>query len=284
MPARTTKSPKNPGPSDARPPKTALAVGAHPDDIEFLMAGTLLLLKGIGAEIHYLNLASGNLGSLQYDARRTAQVRGQEARQSARLLGAHYHPPFCGDLEILYDLKLVRRLAAVIREIEPDLILTHSPNDYMEDHQNACRLTVTAAFVRGAVNFVSVPRRQGRPFDLTVYHSMPHGLRDALGRKVLPGCFVNVTAVQEQKLTALQQHRSQQHWLGATQKLNSYTRTMVDMSREMGRQSGKFPLAEGWRRHSHLGFCLAEADPLQHLGRDYLPNPAYRKLLETPYI
>ena len=41
----------------------AMAIGAHPDDIEFYMAGTLLLLKKAGYEIHYLNVASGNCGS-----------------------------------------------------------------------------------------------------------------------------------------------------------------------------------------------------------------------------
>ena len=45
------------------PSKAAIAIGAHPDDVEFYMAGTLLLLKQAGYEIHYLNLASGNCGS-----------------------------------------------------------------------------------------------------------------------------------------------------------------------------------------------------------------------------
>jgi N-acetylglucosamine malate deacetylase 1 len=39
---------------------SAIAVAAHPDDIEFMMAGTLLLLKRAGYEIHYFNLLSGN--------------------------------------------------------------------------------------------------------------------------------------------------------------------------------------------------------------------------------
>ena len=40
----------------------AMAIGAHPDDIEFSMAGTLLLLKRAGFETHYFNIASGNCG------------------------------------------------------------------------------------------------------------------------------------------------------------------------------------------------------------------------------
>jgi LmbE family N-acetylglucosaminyl deacetylase len=53
-------------PSD-RPPimKTALAIAAHPDDIEFMMAGTLILLKHAGYDIHYMNVATGSCGTNQ---------------------------------------------------------------------------------------------------------------------------------------------------------------------------------------------------------------------------
>src|SRR5262245_11012632 len=129
--------------------KTVIAIAAHPDDIEFYMAGTLLLLRRAGWEIHCLNLASGNCGSVKWKAARTRAVRRREAQGAARLLGAHWHPPLCDDLEILYDLRMLRRLGAVIREVKPAIVLTHSPQDYMEDHTNTCRLAVTAAFVRG---------------------------------------------------------------------------------------------------------------------------------------
>ncbi|MCW3109024.1 MAG: family deacetylase, partial [Segetibacter sp.] len=95
--------------------KTAIAIAAHPDDIELMMAGTLLLLKKAGYEIHYLNLSSGNVGSIQYDSETTAKIRLEEAKKAAEILAAHYHPPFCNDLEIFYDLTTLRQLAAIIR-------------------------------------------------------------------------------------------------------------------------------------------------------------------------
>ena len=64
--------------------KVVLAIGAHPDDIEFYMAGTLLLLKKAGFEVHYLNVASGNCGSVQYNSMTTRSVRLTEARAAAR--------------------------------------------------------------------------------------------------------------------------------------------------------------------------------------------------------
>ena len=53
------------------PKPIAIAIGAHPDDIEFYMAGTLVLLERTGWETHYLNVGNGCCGSVQYDAKKT---------------------------------------------------------------------------------------------------------------------------------------------------------------------------------------------------------------------
>ena len=104
--------------------KTAIAIAAHPDDIEFMMAGTLLLLNQRGYEIHYLNLSAGNLGSVVYDHETIVKMRLKEAQRSAEILSAHFHPPFCNDMEIFYDEKTLRQLAAIIREVKPTIVLT----------------------------------------------------------------------------------------------------------------------------------------------------------------
>lgn len=263
--------------------KIAMAIGAHPDDIEFQMAGTLLLLKRAGYEIHYMNLGTGSCGTNEYDYRTIRRMRGAEARAAARILGAHFHPPLADDLEIFHDLKTLRRLSAVIRDVKPSVLLTHSPVDYMEDHTNTCRLAVTAAFARGMPNFRSVPARSTGTYDLTVYHSTPHGLQDSLRRRIVPGAFVNIGPVYETKLAALRAHRSQQGWLGTSQKMNSYLQTMEETARAAGKLSGKFKFAEGWRRHLHLGFCGPESDPLGELGSNYLVNKAYERNLKKCY-
>jgi LmbE family N-acetylglucosaminyl deacetylase len=59
---------------------TALAIVAHPDDIEFSMAGTLLLLKEGGAEIHFWNLANGCYGSMVHSRSEITGIRAEEAR------------------------------------------------------------------------------------------------------------------------------------------------------------------------------------------------------------
>lgn len=263
--------------------KTAIAIGAHPDDIELMMAGTLLLLKKAGYNIHYLNISSGNCGSVEYDAATTRRTRLLEAKEAARILGAHFHAPICNDLEIMYELKTLRRLAAIIREVKPGIVLTHSPSDYMEDHTNTCRLAVTATFARGMPNFKSVPEQPVATYDCTIYHCLPHGLRDNLRRRIRAGAYVNTSAVHQTKMEALKAHQSQQHWLDVSQQMNSYLQTMQDTSLEIGRISGRFIHAEGWRRHLHYGFCAPGNDPLQDLGGDYLIDQAYEKSLEDGF-
>ena len=111
-------------PSNLKPhPFSCLAIAAHPDDIEFGMAGTLLLLRDAGWRIHYLNLSTGNCGSMEFSAARTRAIRRREAQTAAKLLGAQWHPPFCDDLEIFYDRKTLRRVAALPRHlrVEDDL-------------------------------------------------------------------------------------------------------------------------------------------------------------------
>ena len=235
------------------------------------MAGTLLLLRDAGWEIHYLNLSSGNLGSLKMSGGLTARTRAAEAQHAAKLLGAWWHPPICDDMEIFYDDRTLRRVAAIFREVEPSILLTHSPQDYMEDHMNTSRLAVSAAFARGMPNYRSTPARGPVQTPVTVYHAMPHGLRDALRREITPDAFVETTQVHERKRAALACHKSQQEWLDTSQGMNSYLVAMDQFSAAVGKLSGKFSHAEGWRRHLHLGFCTEEADPLRSaLGEKYL--------------
>ena len=74
---------------------------------------------------------------------------------------------------------------------------------------------------------------------------------------------MDVSGVMAKKTAMLACHKSQQQWLDTSQGLNSYLETMKDLMREVGRMSGRFEYAEGWRRHNHLGLCAPDADPLR---------------------
>jgi LmbE family N-acetylglucosaminyl deacetylase len=242
--------------------KAAFAIGAHPDDIEFFMAGTLLLLKDAGYEIHYMTLANGCCGSTVVDKDTITRMRRAEAMAAAQSVGAVFHESLVDDLDIFYDKPTLARLAAVVRDVAPEIILTHPPVDYMEDHTNTCRLAVTAAFSRGMPNFAVDPPRDATEGPVTVYHSQPAGNREPLGELVRPRMFVDVTDKMDDRVAMLAKHESQKRFLDETQRMDCYLDALRDMAREVGQMSGKFNYAEGWRRHLHLGFCEATDDPL----------------------
>lgn len=242
-----------------------LAIAAHPDDIEFMMAGTLLLLKDAGYDLHMMNIANGSCGTAVDDHDTIVSKRWQEAQDAATMLGAKMHPPLVDDLDIFYTKDLLQKVTAVVREAAPTIILTQSPEDYMEDHMNACRLAVSAAFFRGMRNFPSIPVRTPTAQKVTLYHAQPYGLQDGLRRKVTPDLYVDISPVLKRKREALACHRSQKEWLDQSQGLDSYLVTMEDMCHEVGTWTGKFSYAEGWRRHLHLGFCGEEDDPLREV-------------------
>jgi len=255
----------------------AMAIAAHPDDIEFLMAGTLLLLGQHGFELHYMTVSSGNCGSMTNNSARTRLVRRRESIAAAKLLGATYHPSLSDDQEIFYEIKTLRRLAAVIREVNPAILLVPSPQDYMEDHTNTCRLAVTAAFSRGMPNFRVMPSRKPVESDVALYHGMPHGLCDPLRHPIIAELFINTESVHARKREALAAHRSQKDWLDATQGMDSYLRVMDEMSERLGRMSGRFKHAEAWRRHLHYGFSARDEDPLRAtLGSLCQRNESYK--------
>jgi LmbE family N-acetylglucosaminyl deacetylase len=242
--------------------KRVFAVAAHPDDIEFVMAGTLIRLRDAGHELHYMNVANGCCGSTEYDAATAARIRREEAMAACRSIAAVFHESLVNDLEIFYDRPTLVRLAAVMREVAPEIVLTHAPVDYMEDHTNTCRLAVTAAFARCMPNFPAEPPTPAVNQPVTVYHAQPHGNQTPLCDPVVPSLFVDITDVMPQKTAMLACHASQKRWLDESQGLDSYLHAMQELSSEVGRMSGHFQFAEGWRKHLHLGFCDAGADPL----------------------
>ena len=241
---------------------SVLAVVAHPDDIEFVMSGTLMRLASLGWQVHYMNIANGCLGSMETSRDETARIRLAEAIEAASLIPAIHYPPICDDMAICYTPENFAKVAAVVRQANPSIVLTHSPSDYMEDHEVACRLTVSATFAKGMPNYVSLPSVPHCVGEVAVYHASPHGNCTPLREKVVPDIYVDTTDLLEKKQAVLACHRSQQQWLDVTQKMSSYLQTMVEMDRQRGTLSGRFEYAEAFRQRLHFGFSSEGFDPL----------------------
>ena len=260
--------------------KRVLAIAAHPDDIEFTMAGTLLRLREKGWELHYMNIANGSCGTAVDDMDTIIAKRRAEAMAACELVGAVWHAPIVNDLEVYHNNEQIGKVCAVVRQVRPAIILTQSPRDYMEEHMNACRIAVTAAFCRGMRNYPVDPDVPPIGDDVTLYHALPHGLRGPLRERIVAGQYVDIGPVLAAKRAMLACHRSQKEWLDESQGMDAYLVTMEEFSRDAGTQSGVFEFAEGWRRHSHLGYAATDCDPLSEaLGSACIVDSAYEEAL-----
>jgi len=260
---------------------TVLAVAAHPDDIEMTMAGTLLHLRDRGWEVHYMNLANGSCGTAVDPEEVIIAKRAAEARAACELVGFVWHPPIVNDLGVYHCNEQIRQVVAVVRDVRPRILLTQSPVDYMEEHQNASRVACTAAFCRGMVNCYSVPTRTPYGDDVAIYHALPHGLRDPLRKRLRAGQYVDISATLAAKRDMLACHKSQKEWLDVSQGMDAYLEVMADFGRQVGALSGRFACAEGWRRHNHLGYSAREIDPLSEaLGELCVIDEAYERWLD----
>lgn len=112
-------------------PAIALAIGAHPDDIEFGCGGTLAKWAAMGCLVHHLVLTDGSKGTWNPEADIDAlvRIRRDEQREAALRLGARGEVVFLdavdGELEATRELR--SRLAKEIRRLKPDVVLGHDP-------------------------------------------------------------------------------------------------------------------------------------------------------------
>ena len=175
------------------------ALGCHPDDIEFMMGGTLFLLREANCELHYMNVANGSCGTAEHSIEEIVRIRRQESQNAAAQLGVAFYESLVGDLEVFYTQELIRQVTAIIRRIKPHIMLIPSLEDYMEDHMNTARIAVTAAFIRGVPNYPSSPPEPPIQQEITLYHALPYGLTDGLRRRIMPDFYVDVTPVIDRK-------------------------------------------------------------------------------------
>src|SRR5215468_12703113 len=113
-----------------------LSVLAHPDDAEFLCAGTLVrLAREHGWQAHIATMTPGDCGSAELPPEEISRVRREEGRRAAALIGATYHCLEERDLLVTYQERTLEKVTQLLRAVRPRIVLTHSPADYMLDHQ-----------------------------------------------------------------------------------------------------------------------------------------------------
>ena len=234
---------------------SVLALFAHPDDAEFLCAGTLAHLADRGAQIHITTMTAGDCGSTVLPPEKIARIRQKEAARAAQLIGATYSCMKEKDLLVFYDSPTLRKVMELLRQANADLVFTHSPSDYMVDHETTSRLTQSACFGGMIGNFKPGRRTPAQPLRRIphLYYAQPFGGRNILGEEINPRLCVDISGTIERKEKMLACHESQGAFLRAQQEIQDAIGALREMSRRAGERSG-FGWAEGFRQHLGQGF------------------------------
>lgn len=230
--------------------KIALSVLAHPDDAELLCAGTLIRLKNEhGYDLHVASMTAGDCGSVEQGPREIGRRRRDEGAKAARLIGAHYHCLEEKDLLVVYSEPTLEKATRLLRLVRPSIVFTHSPADYMLDHEMTSSIVRAAVFAAPIPNFLA-ERRLGPvlPSIPHLYYCDPIEGKDALGRPVDPGFRIDISSVIETKAAMLAEHASQRDWLLKHHGMDHYVQAMRDWSSQRGRELGVL-FAEGFRQH-----------------------------------
>jgi LmbE family N-acetylglucosaminyl deacetylase len=244
-----------------------LSLLAHPDDAEFLCAGTLIrLVREHGWEAHIASMTAGDCGSATLPPQEISRIRRAEGAGAAEVIGAHYHCLEERDLLIFYHEPSLERVTRLLREVRPRILLTHSPADYMLDHEMTSTLARAAAFGAPIPNFLA-DRNLGPILEHIphLYYCDPIEGKDALGRDVPPAFLIDVGKVMDEKAAMLTAHASQRDWLLKQHGMDQYVESMRSWGAARGRALG-LAFAEGFR---------------QHLGHSYPQDNLLGKLLDA---
>ena len=201
------------------------AIGGHPDDMEQFAGGTLILLKYAGCDVTIAALTAGECGSKIVSGPEIKALRLKEASIAAKLIGAKYINLDIPDGSLDYDLKTAQKVAGLIRDVNPDIIITHPVDDYMTDHFHAGRLVLWAVPEAGHPNFSTASKSPAITKQPYVYHTDPQGLTNAKGQIVKVNTIVDISDVIEEKLKAFAAHKSQMGFLAHRNKPNAVEKT-----------------------------------------------------------
>lgn len=190
-------------------PRIALAIGAHPDDVEFGAGGTLAKWAARGTVVHHLVLTDGSKGTWNPHADTAALVaqRDAEQRAAAAALGARGTVTMLGEVDgdLAHTRDLVERVCLHIRRVTPDVVLTHDPWKRYRlhpDHRNTGFIVCDAIVAARDPHFFKHHADQ---------HGVAHHRPDALllWEADEPNHVEDVSFFVDTKLRALEQHVSQ---------------------------------------------------------------------------
>lgn len=181
-----------------------LCVAAHPDDIEILCAGTLIRYAREGHKVTFAIFTSGNMGDTSIQPEELGRIREKEARDAAAIIGANVIWGGVMDEHVFPNEEQRRLMIDILREADPDVIFTHSPNDYHPDHRYVSQLVFDAYFQKG-LPFIPGQMKPACRFG----HAQLYYMDNLGGIGFLPSEYVDISDVFDVKLQMLACHKSQ---------------------------------------------------------------------------
>lgn len=245
-------------------PSTILAVLAHPDDAEFLCAGTLLRLhRERGWSVHIATMTAGDCGSAEHSPDEIAAIRRAEGQSACDTAGFSYHCVGVRDLRVRFCEDQLDTVTRLLNAVQPNVVLTHSPADYHLDHEQTSLLVRAATFAAPIKNFLHRPGHQEIappiPAIPHLFYCDPLEGKDIYGQPVPPAFSIDISTVMEAKAKMLEAHESQRAWLRKHHGVDNLVESMTKWSASRGRAAG-YSYAEGFRQH--LGHSYPQSNIL----------------------
>jgi LmbE family N-acetylglucosaminyl deacetylase len=203
-----------------------LAVGAHPDDLEILCAGTLAKYAARGDCVTMAVATNGEVGSPTLEKAEIAEIRRLEAKAAADVIGAEFIWMNYPD-EFLFSTEHTRLdFLNVVRRSRPDVVLTHAPTDYHPDHRATGQILWDIRVMTTVPNIKTEhPPCEKIP---EIYY-----FDTVAGIDFVPQYYVDISKVFESKRQMLVCHKSQSIWLE-----HQYEMSYLDFIEYTGRYRG----------------------------------------------
>ena len=206
-----------------------LAIGCHPDDIEISCSGTLAKCVKRGDKVTVCHVANGNMGHEIISPEELREIRANEAKSAGALAGIEVVTLDIGDL-LPNGCSTEQRdmVVELIKKVQPDFIITHSPTDYMPDHREVSKLVFDASFAASVPHYGA----PGKAAVVPIYY-----MDNLAGMNFNPTEYVDISDEIELKINMLECHESQLKWMRDHDKID-FAEFVRTCSRFRGIQCG----------------------------------------------
>jgi bacillithiol biosynthesis deacetylase BshB1 len=231
-----------------------LAFGVHPDDVELGCAGTIMAAIDQGKKVGIVDLTRGELGT-----RGTPTTRTQEAAAAAKIMGVDVRENLdMADGFFTNDEAHQRKIIALIRKYQPDVILANAPEDRHPDHGRSAKLVSDAAFLSGLRKIETIHEGVTQSAWRPAYTF--HYIQD---RFIQPSFVIDITAYMERKMEAVLAYGTQftsadtsepQTYISSPQFLETVKARALMLGKRIG-----VGYAEGYITEKIIGFSNFDA-------------------------